>query len=119
MNSKRQQAVTAIKAQVTPEQVTWTLEDLPKAERLAETDRTAFSARAKLYWLVNGQLARACEIMDYPLRQWEWPDSAPLEAMAEVFEGIETTEWYQGHLGMIVMPVNNPLFLLTATQGAQ
>jgi len=61
--------------------------------------RTAFCGQ------LNRMVAAACLEMGYPLKQWEWADSKPLMAVAEAYPHLtlEGTEWYQGHLGMMLM----------------
>lgn len=62
------------------------------------------------YQQLNRMVAAACVEMGYPLRQWEWEDSKPLEAVAQAYPelGLEATEWYQRHLGMVAMMPAEP-----------
>lgn len=58
------------------------------------------------------QLAETCEILGYPLKQWEWKDQLPLNLLREVYPGIETTDWYQRFLGTLLQPTNHHMYVL-------
>ncbi len=60
------------------------------------------------YLELNRMLTAACLEMGYPLLQWEWEESDPLTVMSLLFPGIETLEWYQTHLSVMVMPPTEP-----------
>jgi len=62
------------------------------------------------YQQLNRMVAAACKEMGYPLQQWEWDDSMPLEMVAQAYPdlGLEATEWYQRHLSVIAMPPVEP-----------
>jgi len=55
-------------------------------------------------------VAAACVEMGYPLHQWESKDSQPLEMVAQAYPdlGLEVTEWYQRHLGLVAMVPAEP-----------
>lgn len=78
----------------------WVAQELPKAE--------AVGIQQKMYQVLNLHLAIVCQLMEYSNQQWTWPDSAPLEVMAEVYQGIEPSQWYQSQLTEIILPSQNP-----------
>ncbi len=57
----------------------------------------------KMYAEMNRQLGIVCRHLKYPLHQWEWNESKPLNVLAETFKGIEATQWFQRHLSMMLM----------------
>jgi hypothetical protein len=58
------------------------------------------------------QLGETCEVLGYPLEQWEWDDQLPLDLLREVYPGIETSDWYQRFLGTILQPTNHPMYVI-------
>jgi hypothetical protein len=41
-----------------------------------------------------------------------WPDTKPLEAVAELHPVLWGADWYQRMLGQVLMPVNHPWYVL-------
>ena len=41
-----------------------------------------------------------------------WPDTKPLEAVAELHPVLWGTDWYERMLGQVLMPVNHPWYVL-------
>ena len=65
--------------------------------------------------VVYGQALRmvkaAADAMKYgPMDSW--PDTKPLEAVAELHQVLWATEWYQRMLGQVLMPVDHPWYVL-------
>ena len=58
----------------------------------------------KIYQVLNYQLGLVCKAVDYPPKQWEWPDSKPLEVLAWCYHGIQESKWYTRHLNTIILP---------------
>jgi len=90
------------------------LQELPKGEALFkqvnQNDRnwgTVTEELTKIYMVLNHQLGLICQAINYPLNQWEWPDSKPLEILAMFYEGIQESGWYTRHLNSIVLPAND------------
>ncbi len=89
--------------------------ELPRGEilfkQMNSRDRTwgpTVRILTNLYLELNALLGQACKKLEYPTKQWEWKDSAPLEALAKEVEGLATTEWYQRHLSMMLNPIDHP-----------
>ena len=62
----------------------------------------------RMYWSLNAELRSICESKGYSLKQWEWIDGDPLEALADLYSGLACTDWYQRQLGTILLPTNHP-----------
>jgi hypothetical protein len=53
-------------------------------------------------------IAVAAKAMGYPKNPWEWDDSAPIDALAELLPGVLGSEWHQRMLGQILMAPAKP-----------
>ncbi|MFW9940364.1 MAG: hypothetical protein ACFFFT_04935 [Candidatus Thorarchaeota archaeon] len=92
------------------EKRSWVLTELPKAEALYKlAPKEVGDLIYKMYLMLNHQLGLICQNIDYPLKQYEWNDSKPLEIMGRFFKGIEASEWYQYNLGEIMFPSGSKL----------
>ena len=76
------------------------LDEIPHGEALLEQVESGsvhysqvVEPLTKMYVVMNQQLGIAAKEVGYPLDQWVWPDSLPLERIAAIYRGIETTEW--------------------------
>jgi len=92
------------------------LRELPKGEMLMKTmvdykDSPGYAqlirTQTRLYLELNVLLGICCDELGYPLFQYEWNDSKPLEILAKYLPGLEATEWYQLNLGMMFSPKNH------------
>ena len=101
----------------TPEQIRFMANELPRGGALMQMngpDQALVLRTVKmLYQILNDQLKQACQLLKYPLNQLEWKDSEPLQTVAEVYQGLEATEWYQGQLGMMLMSSGHPWLEIT------
>ncbi len=61
-----------------------------------------------MYRVVNTLLAFTTLAMEYPIKQWDWPDSQPLETLAEMYPVLHETHWYQLQLSTIMMKPEEP-----------
>ncbi len=111
MKSAEQNLKDKLEQKVNPEFRTYLLVEMPKGEallKLAEPESPEYEAvvsvLTKMYWTMNQQLGIVCKHLKYPLQQWEWKDSQPLEELAKIFKGIGATKWYQYHLGEMISP---------------
>ena len=62
--------------------------------------KTILSSLYDRYMLLNENLGLICREMNYPERQNEWFDDGPLQAMQDIFKGIQNTEWYRNQIKM-------------------
>lgn len=65
---------------------------------------------SRMCWNLNFQLGIITEAIDYPVNQWDWKDSRPLEILSRFFPGIQETDWYQRQMGMMMIPKKNHLY---------
>ena len=82
----------------------------PQASPKSQVRRELVRAITVFSGQLNRMVAAACLYLKYPIRQWEWADSRPLEAVAQAYPnlGLEGTEWYQRHLGVMLMEPMEP-----------
>lgn len=106
-----------IRAQEHPESMSLIEREMLRVEALfqqAPPRSPEWSELIRAMTAISGQLnhmvAAACLYLKYPLRQWEWADSRPLEAVAQAYPnlGLEVTEWYQRHLSLMLMAPLEP-----------
>ncbi len=92
-------------------------DDLPRLEALLKEcprnhpERGAILRGLTLFYRqLNALTAAACKEIGYSLRQWEWDDSRPLTEISNAFPylELETTNWFQWQLGMVMMPPQDP-----------
>ena len=96
---------------VDPKFRAYLLDQMPKGEALLAQARpnspewkAVLGPLSKMYLVLNRQLGLVCESLGYPLQQWKWADSRPLEVLAKIYPDLEATQWYQRHLSMMLMP---------------
>ena len=116
MDSKVQRAIEMVSA-VDPTRLMDT--ELPRLEQLWQqmqgTGDPNLQQVAEGLSVAYGQALRmvkaAAEAMKYgPMDNW--PDTKPLEAVAELHPVLWGTDWYQRMLGQLLMPVNHPWYVL-------
>ncbi len=100
-----------LEQKVKPEFRAYLLQEVPKGEALLEQagqedpfGKAVLGPLSKMYLVLNQQLGLVCKALGYPLEQWKWQDSLPLETLAQVYEGLEATQWFQRHLQTMLMP---------------
>ena len=116
-----------VQMQMSPEDRAYLLAEIPKGEwcrkeinpKDPRLQKVILPTLTQMYWLMNQEVMAACEEMGYPLKQWEWKDSAPLTAVAKNFPGIEATDWYQYHLGAVMQKTDHPWVRLITTSPKQ
>ena len=95
------------------------IRELPKGEKLMKTMvdykhspgwAQLMRTQTRLYLELNVLLGICCDELGYPLFQYEWNDSKPLEILAKYFPGLQSTEWYQLNLGMMLSPKDHPWY---------
>lgn len=92
--------------------------ELPRLERLwqemppGDPNRQQVSmGLSTAYGQALKMVKAAADAMGYgPMDNW--PDTKPLEAVAELHEVLWGTDWYQRMLGQVLMPVNHPWYML-------
>ena len=92
--------------------------ELPRLEKLWQQMDPGDQNRQQVAQGLNvayGQALRmvkaAADAMKYgPMDNW--PDTKPLEAVAELHPVLWGTDWYQRMLGQVLMPVNHPWYVL-------
>ena len=102
-----------LETKVSPEYREFLSMEIPRGEALLKMVRQdapewgdVIRPLTKMYLEMNRQLGMVCQEIGYGPRQITWSDSQPLEILAQIFTGLELTEWYQRHLSAIMM---NPL----------
>ena len=81
---------------------------LPQATPNSRAQSAVVGNLTTLYQVMNEMLGRACQLLEYPPVQIRWPDSKPLEVIAQILPGLEATNWYQNHLGAMLIQKNHP-----------
>ena len=92
--------------------------ELPRGEKLYELHKDQLGAGNKAFGALLRTLTRQyvelnlilgmiCEQIAYQPNQTMWEDSTPLRLMAKLFPGLETLDWYQRQLGMMMVPINH------------
>ncbi len=111
MNEELKQLKAKLEEKVDPVFRAYLLQEIPKGESLLTQAapnspewKAVLGPLSKMYLVLNQQLGLMCQHLGYPLQQWKWNESQPLETLAEVFQGIEATQWYQRHLAMMLTP---------------
>ena len=115
MDSKVQRAIE-MASSVDPTRLMDT--ELPRLEQLWQQMEPGDPNRQQVAQGLNvayGQALRmvkaAADAMGYgPMDNW--PDTKPLEAVAELHPVLWGTDWYQRMLGQVLMPVNHPWYVL-------
>lgn len=111
MNQDLEQLKAKLQEKVDQQFRAYLLDQVPKGEALLAQVRpnspewkAVLGPLSKMYLVLNSQLGLVCESLAYPLQQWKWADSRPLELLAKVYPDLEATRWYQRHLSMMLMP---------------
>jgi hypothetical protein len=73
------------------------LDQVPKGEALLAQTRpnspewkAVLGPLSRMYLVLNRQLGLVCGHLAYPLQQWKWNDSQPLEHLASISTVLET-----------------------------
>ena len=111
MNQDLEKLKAKLQEKVNPEFQAYLLDQVPKGEALLSQAKSqspewkaVLGPLSEMYLVLNRQLGLVCESLEYPLQQWKWADSRPLEDLAKVYPDLEATQWYQRHLTMVLMP---------------
>jgi hypothetical protein len=103
-----------LEAKVNPTYRAFLMQEIPKGEALlaqVKEDEPEYKAvigpLSRMYLALNFQLGLMCRELNYPLNQSEWPDSKPLETLAQIYPGLQATNWYQYQLGEMMNQQNH------------
>jgi hypothetical protein len=80
-----------------------------------EANKVIIPVLTEMYWLLNQRLAQIAQKMRYGLDQDQWLGCKPRGEMAKEMPGISATQWYQIHLGEIMIKSAQPWAMLIAT----
>lgn len=106
-----------------PKTQAYLMQEVPKGEALLqeygeespEARKVILPSLTQMYGLLNQRLAQIAVEMNYGLDQNQWSDSKPLEKMNREMPGIAATNWYQHHLGEIMIKTGHPWVNLIMT----
>jgi len=111
MSQEPKTLTNLLEQKVNPEFRAYLLQEVPKGEALLTQApvnsplwKAVLGPLSKMYLVLNQQLGLTCQHLGYPLQQWKWDRSEPLDELAKVFPGLQATQWFQRHLAMMLTP---------------